>query len=47
VVASNLKKKTKFLARLEVTKALGDREELKKLMDEARAMDDSDNEQYD
>ncbi|KAI2489793.1 hypothetical protein MHU86_24787 [Fragilaria crotonensis] len=44
VVASNLKKKTKFLARLEVAKALGDREELKKLMDEARAMDDSDNE---
>ncbi len=45
VVAPNLKKKTKFLARLEVAKALGDREELKKLMDEARAMDDSDNEE--
>jgi hypothetical protein len=45
VVASNLKKKTKFLARLEVAKALGDREELKKLMDEVRAMDDSDNEE--
>lgn len=44
VVASNLKKKTKFLARLEVAKALGDREELKKLMDETRSMDDSDNE---
>ena len=45
VMASNLKKKTKFHARLEVAKALGDREELVKLMDEARAMDNSDSEQ--
>ena len=44
-MASNLKKKNKFHARLEVAKALGDREELLKLMNEARAMDDSDNEQ--
>jgi hypothetical protein len=45
VMASNLKKKTKFHARLEVAKALGNRKELVKLMDEARAMDNSDNEQ--
>ena len=45
VMASNLKKKkTKFHARLEVAKALGDREELVKQMDEARAMNNSDNE---
>ena len=41
------KKKAKFHARLEVAKALGDREELVKLMDEARTMGDSDNEQQD
>ena len=45
VVTSNLKKTTDFLARLEVAKDLGgDREELKKIMDEARAMDDSNDE---
>ena len=45
VMPSKLKKKTKFHARLEVAKAFGDREELVKLMDEARVMDNSDSEQ--
>ncbi len=45
VMPSKRKKKTKFHARLEVAKAFGDREELVKLMDEARVMDNSDSEQ--
>jgi hypothetical protein len=39
IAASDLKKKTKFHARLEVAKALGDKEELRKLMEEAKSMD--------
>jgi hypothetical protein len=38
------KKKIKFNARLEVAKALNDVEELKKLMEEARAMDSDEEE---
>jgi hypothetical protein len=37
--AVDLRKKSSFHARLEVAKALGDREELLKLMEEARAME--------
>jgi hypothetical protein len=37
--ALDLRKKTSFHARLEVAKALGDREELQKLMEEAKAME--------
>ena len=39
IAASDLKKKTKFHARLEVAKALGDKEELRKLREEAKSMD--------
>jgi hypothetical protein len=37
--ATDLRKKSSFHARLEVAKALGDREELLKLMEEAKAME--------